>query len=125
MLLPSVEERITPQELKRRYDAARASMAEHNYDAILVSGQGDQSSKGSLRYLTNWNQIQFEEYFLLPLQGESVYFSRYMNRANVAKKLHKLNAIYPVFGAGLKEGRKTAVTGSLTSKFRHLLLLQK
>jgi Xaa-Pro aminopeptidase len=116
MLLPSVEERISPQEMKRRHDAVKATMSEKGYDAILVSGQGDWSSKGNLRYLTNWNQVQYEEYFLLPLKGESIYFSRYVNRANVQKKLHKLNAVFPVFGAGLKEGQKATRSGSLTSK---------
>jgi len=104
MRMPSVEERVSVQEMKRRHDAVREAMKKAGYDALLVSGQGMMTGRGHLRYMTNWSQPQFEEYFLFPLKGESVYFSRYVNRANVQRKLLGLNTVAPGFGLGWNAG---------------------
>ena len=114
MRLPSVEERISTQEMRRRHEAIRQAMAKQGYDALLVSGQGMFTGRGHLRYVTNWSQPQFEEYFLFPLQGEGIYFSRYVNRANVQKKLLKLNVMAPGYGLGWNAGDEDNAKFSVT-----------
>jgi Xaa-Pro aminopeptidase len=114
MRLPSIEERISPQELNRRYEAVRAAMAKKPYDALLVSGQSMLDKRGHLRYLTNWCQPNYEEYFLFPLKGEGIYFSRYVNRANVQKKLLHLNVQAPGYGLGWNAGDEAAGKFSVT-----------
>ena len=89
-------------------------MAKQGYDALLVSGQGMFTGRGHLRYVTNWSQPQFEEYFLFPLQGEGIYFSRYVNRANVQKKLLKLNVMAPGYGLGWNAGDEDNAKFSVT-----------
>jgi len=104
MRMPSADERVSTQEMMRRHEAVRKAMEKSSYDALLISGQGMMTGRGHLRYMTNWSQPQFEEYFLFPLRRESIYFSRYVNRANVQRKLLNLNVQAPGFGLGWKWG---------------------
>ena len=48
MRLPSVEERISTQEMKRRHEAIRQATDKQGYDALLVSGQGMFTGRGHL-----------------------------------------------------------------------------
>lgn len=113
MIRPTVTERITAAEMQRRHAATRAAMAQRHLDALLVAGQGPHIKLGHLRYLTNFCQPLFEEYFLLPLKGEPIYFSRYTLRRNLQRKLLGLNARCPEYGSGLEQAK--ASPGSLTS----------
>ncbi len=106
MLLPTVDERMSREELARRHRMVRSEMGRVGLDALLISGTGMMTQRGHLRYMTNWCQPLFEEYFYFPLEGEPLYFSRYVNRANVQSKALGLKTVYPEFGIGLKESSK-------------------
>jgi Xaa-Pro aminopeptidase len=99
-------------------------MNEQGLDALLISGTGMMTQRGHLRYMTNWCQPLFEEYFYFPLDGDALYFSRYVNRANVQSKALGLKTVYPEFGIGLKEssqkdhGKTTAtIPGGMVAAF--------
>jgi Xaa-Pro aminopeptidase len=99
-------------------------MEKRGLDALLISGTGMMTQRGHLRYMTNWCQPLFEEYFYFPLVGEPLYFSRYVNRANVQSKILGLKTVFPEFGTRLKEssgkdqGKFTAtIPGTMVADF--------
>lgn len=124
MLLPTADQRLSRGELTQRHETARLEMSRRGLDALLISGTGMMTQRGHLRYMTNWCQPLFEEYFYFPVQGDPLYFSRYVNRANVQSKILGLKTIHPEFGIGLKEssekdqGKATAtIPGSMVASF--------
>ncbi len=124
MLLPTVDQRMSREEIAGRHTKVRSEMKRRGLDALLISGTGMMTQRGHLRYMTNWCQPLFEEYFYFPLQGDPLYFSRYVNRANVQTKMLGLKTVYPEFGIGLKEssekdhGKTTAtIPGGMVARF--------
>ncbi len=57
-------------EVERRYANARAAMAEHGVDALLVSGSEYSGFEGAVRYLSGFRIVHRYAYVLLPLEGE-------------------------------------------------------
>jgi Xaa-Pro aminopeptidase len=56
----------------RRYANARAAMAEHDVDALLVSGSEYSGFEGAVRYLSGFRIVHRYAYVLLPAAGEAM-----------------------------------------------------
>ena len=61
---------ITPVEIVRRYKNIRASMAEHNVDALLICGNQYSGFEGAIRYVSGFEIVHRYVYALLPLEGD-------------------------------------------------------
>jgi Xaa-Pro aminopeptidase len=59
-------------EVARRYANARAAMAEHDVDALLVSGSEYSGFEGAVRYLSGFRIVHRYAYVLLPAAGEAI-----------------------------------------------------
>jgi Xaa-Pro aminopeptidase len=59
-------------EVARRYENARAAMAEHGVDALLVSGSEYSGFEGAVRYLSGFRIVHRYAYVLLPLSGDAI-----------------------------------------------------
>jgi len=59
-------------EVARRYANARAAMAEHGVDALLISGSEYSGFEGAVRYLSGFRIVHRYAYVLLPAEGEPV-----------------------------------------------------
>jgi len=57
-------------EVERRYANARAAMAEHELDALLVCGSEYTGFEGAVRYLSGFRIVHRYAYVLLPAQGD-------------------------------------------------------
>jgi Xaa-Pro aminopeptidase len=62
----------SPGEVARRYANVRAAMAEHDIDALLVSGSEYSGFEGAVRYMSGFRIVHRYAYVLLPAQGEPV-----------------------------------------------------
>ena len=60
------------EEVARRYANARAAMAEHGVDALLVSGSEYSGFEGAVRYLSGFRIVHRYAYVLLPLSGDPI-----------------------------------------------------
>jgi Xaa-Pro aminopeptidase len=87
------QDRLSPQELQRRYDAVRARMSEEALELLLVSGIRFVAGAGYLRYLTNWAEPFAGEVLLFPRNGAPVFLARTGERALLVKNLLGLQAI--------------------------------
>ena len=56
-------------EVARRYANVRAAMAEHDVDALLVSGSEYSGFEGAVRYMSGFRIVHRYAYVLLPLEG--------------------------------------------------------
>jgi Xaa-Pro dipeptidase len=59
-------------EVARRYANARAAMAEHGVDALLVSGSEYSGFEGAVRYLSGFRIVHRYAYVLLRLAGDPI-----------------------------------------------------
>ena len=59
-------------EIARRYANARAAMAEHDVDALLVCGSEYSGFEGAVRYLSGFRIVHRYAYVLLPASGDPV-----------------------------------------------------
>jgi Xaa-Pro aminopeptidase len=59
-------------EVARRYANTRAAMAEHELDALLVSGSEYSGFEGAVRYLSGFRIVHRYAYVLLPAAGEAL-----------------------------------------------------
>lgn len=82
----SPQERLSQQELKRRYNLIRARMKEKKLDLLLVSGIRFVAATGYLRYLTNWAEPFGGEVLLLPVEGTPIFLARTVERVLVIRK---------------------------------------
>jgi Xaa-Pro aminopeptidase len=57
-------------EVARRYANARAAMAEHDVDALLISGSEYSGFEGAVRYMSGFRIVHRYAYVLLPREGE-------------------------------------------------------
>jgi Xaa-Pro aminopeptidase len=57
-------------EVARRYANARAAMAEHGVDALLICGSEYSGFEGAVRYLSGFRIVHRYAYVLLPAEGE-------------------------------------------------------
>ncbi len=57
-------------EVARRYANARAAMAEHDVDALLVAGSEYSGFEGAVRYMSGFRIVHRYAYVLLPASGE-------------------------------------------------------
>jgi Xaa-Pro aminopeptidase len=89
----SPQERITQQELQRRYDVVRRGMKEKGLEVLLVSGFRFVAATGYLRYLTNWAEPFQGEVFIFPLDERPVLLARTGERALVMKQFLGLDAL--------------------------------
>jgi Xaa-Pro aminopeptidase len=87
------KERLSQQELQRRYDAVRAKMKEKGLEVLLVSGIRFVAGAGYLRYLTNWAEPFGGEVLLFPLNGTPTFLARTGERALLVRNLLGLQAI--------------------------------
>ena len=58
------------QEIERRYRNTRAAMAEHDLDALIVSGSEYTGFEGAVRYLCGFHILHRYAYVLVPADGE-------------------------------------------------------
>jgi len=59
-------------EISRRYANARAAMAEHGADALLVCGSEYTGFEGAVRYLSGFRIVHRYAYVLLPADGDPI-----------------------------------------------------
>ena len=59
-------------ELERRYANVRAAMAEHDLDALVVSGSEYSGFEGAVTYLSGFQIVHRYAYVVVPASGESV-----------------------------------------------------
>ena len=91
--------RTSLRERARRYSEVRKLMDDRSLDLLLISGNGQLSQRGHLRYMTDWSQWLFEEYALFPRVGEIIYFSRYALRAKLVKSYCRIDDVrFPNYG---------------------------
>lgn len=57
-------------ELERRHANARAAMAEHGVDALIVSGSEYSGFEGAVTYMSGFQIVHRYAYVVLPLEGE-------------------------------------------------------
>ena len=57
-------------ELTRRYANVRAAMAEHELDALIVSGSEYSGFEGSVTYLSGFQIVHRYAYVVVPAEGE-------------------------------------------------------
>jgi Xaa-Pro aminopeptidase len=62
----------SPDEVARRYANARAAMAAHGADALLVCGSEYTGFEGAVRYLSGFRIVHRYAYVLLPADGDAV-----------------------------------------------------
>ena len=89
----TAKERISPQELERRYGVVRAKMRQRNLEVLLVSGFRFVAATGYLRYLTNWAEPFQGEVCIVPLEGPPTVLARTGERVLVMKEFLGLEAI--------------------------------
>jgi Xaa-Pro aminopeptidase len=92
-------ERLSQQELQRRYEIVRSKMKEKGLEVLLVSGIRFVAAAGYLRYLTNWAEPFQGEVFIFPLEGRPVFLARTGERALVMKQFLGLEALTGCTGA--------------------------
>jgi Xaa-Pro aminopeptidase len=116
---PNFEQRVSAGELSRRQAAVRARMKEMELDAFLVSADGPFYKLGHLRYLTNWSQPLFNEYYLMPQNGDGLFISRYAGRTGLLKNIMKVDCRYPEFGESYKNYMTAPSTrgGAISAEF--------
>jgi Xaa-Pro aminopeptidase len=85
-------ERVSQQELQRRYEAIRAKMKERGLEVLLVSGIRFVAAAGYLRYLTNWAEPFGGELLIFPYDGAPTFLARTGERAFLVKNLLGLEA---------------------------------
>jgi len=95
----STQERLTPQELQRRYNVVRAGMKEKGLEVLLVSGVRFVAAVGYLRYLTNWAEPFGGEVLIVPLEGPPVFLARTGERALLMKQYLGMEALTGSTGA--------------------------
>jgi Xaa-Pro aminopeptidase len=75
-------------ELERRYANVRAAMAEHDLDALVVSGSEYSGFEGAVTYLSNFQIVHRYAYVLVPADGDpSIVFpseARYVGEHGTA-----------------------------------------
>src|SRR5512143_1218376 len=91
MLTP--QERLSEQELERRYTLVRKKMNERRLEVLLVSGIRFVAAAGYLRYLTNWAEPFGGEVLLFPTYGAPIFLSRTSERALLLKQFLGMDAI--------------------------------
>src|SRR3990170_8771503 len=89
----SPQERLSQQELKRRYGLVRAKMKEKGLEAMVVSGIRFVAATGYLRYLTNWAEPFAGEVLIVPLDGSPTFLARTGERALLVRNLLGLEAV--------------------------------
>jgi Xaa-Pro aminopeptidase len=62
----------SPDEVARRYANARAAMADHGAEALLVCGSEYTGFEGAVRYLSGFRIVHRYAYVLLPADGDAV-----------------------------------------------------
>ena len=60
----------SPQEIERRYRNTRQAMAEHDLDALIVSGSEYTGFEGAVRYLCGFHILHRYAYVVVPADGE-------------------------------------------------------
>ena len=58
------------QEINRRYSNTRAAMAEHDLDALIVSGSEYTGFEGAVRYMCGFRILHRYAYVFVPMEGE-------------------------------------------------------
>ena len=76
----TTQERLTQQELERRYDIVRSGMKEKGLEVLLVSGFRFVAATGYLRYLTNWAEPFGGEVLIVPADGSPICVSLTLSR---------------------------------------------
>jgi Xaa-Pro dipeptidase len=61
-----------PAEVAHRYARLRAAMAEHDVDALLVSGSEYSGFEGAVRYVSGFRIVHRYAYVLLPASGDPI-----------------------------------------------------
>jgi Xaa-Pro aminopeptidase len=87
------KERLSQQELQRRYNAVRAKMKEKGLEVLVVSGIRFVAGSGYLRYLTNWAEPFGGEVLVFPYDGTPTFLARTAERALIVQNLLGLQAI--------------------------------
>jgi Xaa-Pro aminopeptidase len=88
----SPQERLSQQELQRRYSIVRTAMKKKGFEVLLISGIRFVAATGYLRYLTNWAEPFGGEVLVFPLNGAPTFLARTGERALLVKKYLGLQA---------------------------------
>ena len=102
----SPQERLSQQELERRYTLVRAKMKERGLEVLLVSGIRFVAAGGYLRYLTNWAEPFQGEVLIFPVEGTPLFLTRTNERALLVKHFLGLEVITGSTGAQAAEALK-------------------
>jgi Xaa-Pro aminopeptidase len=89
----SPRERLSQQELQRRYKAVRTKMKEKGLEVLLVSGIRFVAATGYLRYLSNWAEPFGGEVLIFPLDGSPTFLARTGERALLLKQFLGIDAL--------------------------------
>jgi Xaa-Pro aminopeptidase len=102
----SPRERLSQQELQRRYAAVRTKMKEKDLEVLLVSGLRFVAATGYLRYLSNWAEPFGGEVLIFPLQGSPTFLARTGERALLLKQFLGIEALVGSTGAQAAQALK-------------------
>ena len=76
-LIKGVEAWTSQAELDRRYANVRSAMAEHDLDALVVSGSEYSGFEGAVTYLSGFQIVHRYAYVVVPAEGDAfVVFPR-------------------------------------------------
>jgi Xaa-Pro aminopeptidase len=92
-------ERLSQQELQRRYDLVRKKIKERGLNVLLVSGIRFVAAGGYLRYLTNWAEPFGGEVLILPAEGDPIFLARTGERALLLRQFLGMEALTGSTGA--------------------------
>jgi Xaa-Pro aminopeptidase len=87
------QERLSQQELQRRYNVVREKMREKGLEVLLVSGIRFVAATGYLRYLTNWAEPFGGEVLVFPLEGSPTFLARTGERSLLLKQFLGINSM--------------------------------
>ncbi len=78
--------RILPEEIHLRQKKVREQMAKCGMDILVIGASAQITSRGLLRYLMNYYLPVFEEYMVIPMSGDVVFFAHDASGAEYAAK---------------------------------------
>ena len=75
---------ILPEEIRLRQKKVREQMSKSGMDVLVIGASAQMDSRGTLRYLMNYYLPVFEEYMVIPISGDVVFFAHDASGAEYA-----------------------------------------
>jgi Xaa-Pro aminopeptidase len=76
---------ISLKERDRRYQAIKELIRENNLDCLLIIGRDSNTTRGNLRYVSNYGVNFGEQYCLFPADGDPVFLGSLISSAHVRR----------------------------------------